>query len=97
MHRPLTPQCKLRTSDLTSSSKSQAHVDTEKMAAGRIQSDLGRAAQSVRGRLKDLDAIRLAEQELSVSADYLEHTARMGMAALLLVSSLLTISARSVF
>lgn len=47
----------------------------------------GRALQSIRGRLKDLDGMRVAEQELGLSFDYLEHAARMGMAALMLASA----------
>ena len=54
-------------------------------AAGRIQNEVARAVQAVRSRLKDMDAIRAVELDLTASREYLEHAARMAMAALLLV------------
>ena len=76
--------CCHRTHDATVNA---CHLNIAHLAvAGRISGENARALQSIRSRLKDLDGMRVAEQELGLSFDYLEHAARMGMAALMLVS-----------
>lgn len=55
------------------------------MCAGPIRIEQGRAQQAARNRLKDVDAIRAVDADLSTAAEHLEHVARISMSALLLV------------